>query len=205
MKITRTGQLQINVPFMTHESDIDAFIRSKISWIKRNISKRLSMIPESPILYDEGEMHRYMGVDYPLTLMTASQSKVDLSHDKLYVYHRQNASIKNILDKWYKNSALKYLKIRTRQLAEAFNMPKINDIKVRYMKARWGSCSSRAVITYNVHLIKTAPEIIDYVIIHELCHLIHPNHGPHFYQLQSQLNPNWKLQKAELNKDANYI
>lgn len=202
MKVTRTGHLQINVPFKTHENDIEAFITSKITWIKRNISKRQAMTALPEIMYQDGEVLQYMGIDCPLVCITAGQSRVELCNQQLHVYHRKNASIKNILNKWYKNTALQYFKKRTHQLAHEFNMPRINDIKVRFMKARWGSCSSRAVITYNIHLIKTSAENIDYVIIHELCHLVHPNHGAQFYRLQTQLNPNWKAQKAQLNKEG---
>ncbi len=205
MKVSRTGLLQINVPFKTHENDIQAFIKSKITWIKTNINKRQAMIPVPKVKYQDGETHRYMGIDYPLACITAGQSRVELCNDKLHVYHRKNASIKNILSKWYKSTAQEYLQKRTLQLADEFNMPKINDIKVRFMKARWGSCSNRSVITYNVHLIKATIENIDYVIIHELCHLIQPNHGALFYRLQTQLNPKWKQQKAQLNKEAHNI
>ena len=205
MKVTRMGQLQINVPFKTRESDIEAFIASKTRWIKSTISKYQALSPSPKLIYQDGELHRYMGVDYPLVCISSAQSKVKLCHQQLHVYHRKNTSIKNILNKWYKNTALAYFTKRTLQLAEDFKLPKINDIKVRFMKARWGSCSSHAVITYNIHLIKTSCENIDYVIIHELCHLVHANHGAQFYRLQTQLNPNWKRQKAQLNTEAHNI
>ena len=111
----------------------------------------------------------------------------------------KNSSIKNILNHWYKTQALDYLTNRTLLLAEKYSFPKIRSIKVRNMKARWGSCSSRSEITYNTHLIKTSNQSIDYVIIHELCHLIHQNHSARFYQLQTEINPNWKAQKQILN------
>ena len=202
MKVTREGLLQINVPFKTHKTDIETFITSKERWIKKNISKQQAMAVVPELTFQNGELHRYLGVDYPLMCITANLSRVDCRNQQLIVYHRKNASIKNILNKWYKSTAQAYFKKRTLQLAEEFNMPKINEIKVRFMKARWGSCSSRAIITYNIHLIKSCCENIDYVIIHELCHLIHPNHGTQFYRLQSQLNPNWKRQKAHLNKEG---
>jgi len=205
MKVTRNGQLQINVPFKTHESDIEAFITSKITWIKTHIIKYQALAAVPELTYQNGELHRFMGTAYPLKLITAKQSNIEQCNDQLIVYHRKNTSIKNLLNKWYKSTALEYFKIRTQQLAEKYNMPKINEIKVRFMKSRWGSCSSQSVITFNIHLIKSAPESIDYVIIHELCHLIHANHGSQFYQLQSHLNPDWKRQKAQLNREAHNI
>ena len=82
---------------------------------------------------------------------------------------------------------------------------KLQEVKVRKMTSSWGNCRSNGVITYNYNLIKAPLELIDYVIIHELCHLIQANHSAKFYQLQSKINPNWKLLKSRLDKMASQI
>ena len=73
------------------------------------------------------------------------------------------------------------------------------DIKLRKMKRQWGNCSLKGIITLNTALIK-APEIcIDYVILHELCHFAEHNHSPRFYRLLTQVMPDWKIIKAQLD------
>jgi len=200
MKYNRQGDLQINAPHTMSQSVIDGFITEKYAWIKSQQNKIKNLPSIKLPTYTNNERHEFMGASYKLQLVQSNQSQVILKPEEMLVFHRKNSSIKNILDSWYKQQSLEYLTERTYELAEKFNFPKIRSIKVRKMRARWGSCSSLSDITYNIHLIKTSNECIDYVIIHELCHLIHPNHSRNFYQLQTQLNPQWKTQKQLLNQ-----
>ena len=71
---------------------------------------------------------------------------------------------------------------------------------IRTMKRRWGSCSARGLITLSTELIKLSDLYIEYVIIHELCHLRHHNHGPHFYELLSEIFPDWKRVRKRAEK-----
>lgn len=198
MKVRKDGNLQINVPFFIEKAVVEDFILSKYSWLKQQ-KQRAEHEPQKSLSYENGDKHLYLGEYYPLQLITSKISKVEISNGFLCVFHRKNASIKNLVLKWYRQQALDYFNHRTHLFKNSNNLPEVKKVKVRNMKARWGSCSSRAVITYNIHLLKASTESIDYVIIHELCHLIHPNHSHRFYQLQSQLNPNWKQQKKSLN------
>lgn len=198
MKFNKQGQLQINVPHNINQSMVDEFIAAKYQWIKTHQYKT-SQAENCKLSYVKGEIHQYKGIEYSLCLVQSKSSNVMLKDDQMVVFYRKNALVKNVLDRWYKHEALKYLTQRTHFLADKYEFPKINAIKIRNMTARWGSCNSLSEITYNTHLIKTSLESIDYVIIHELCHLIHHNHSPRFYQLQSKINPHWKTQKQLLN------
>lgn len=198
MKIRKDGQLQLNVPYCTSQIDVEEFILIKYSWIKSKLNKKPKA--KAQLEYSDGELHKYQGQDYSLKLIVANLAKVELVNGSIVIYHRKNASIKNMLKLWYRMQALAFFKQRTELFANSYDLPKINAIKVRYMRARWGSCNTRAEITFNIHLIKAHQECIDYVIIHELCHLIHHNHGKGFYALQTKLNPSWKLQKQKLKK-----
>jgi len=200
MKVRGDGVLQLNVPYSASLIDIESFIKNKYQWIQRIKLEKSTQEPKLKLNYKYGEKHYYLGNAYTLQLVTASHTKVESIHQNLVVFHRKNNSIKNILTKWYKKQAFDYFTTRTQQLIQEFNFPAIKCIKLRSMKARWGSCSSDSIITFNTNLIKALSEHIDYVIIHELCHLIHPNHGKGFYRLQSQCNPSWKQQKKQLNK-----
>ncbi len=200
LKIREDNAIQINCPYHMPLDVVESFIASKIHWIQKNLKTR-SDRPNTPtLMYINGEQHLFKGQSFVLQLMHGRTNEVMLKEDQLYIFHRRGADIKKILRTWYRQQALNQLSARTRTLAEQFQLPVIKDIKVRYMKARWGSCSSDAVITYNIHLIKAHDDLIDYVIMHELCHLIHHNHSPRFYQLQSQINPNWKIHKQKLDQ-----
>jgi predicted metal-dependent hydrolase len=200
MKFNRSGQLQINVPHRTQQSFVNDYIKAKFQWIKSQKEKLNSQIKQKELSYENGGLHEFMGDSFPLELIKSHSSQVYLKHDKLQVCYRKNSSVKNILATWYKNQALEYFTKRTKYFALLYDLPTIKAIKIRNMRARWGSCNSRSEITYNTHLIKKSKELIDYVIIHELCHLIHLNHSPSFYRLQTQMNPNWKVNKNRLNQ-----
>lgn len=206
LKIRKNGELQVSVPQTTRLKDIESFIISKYGWIQKKQSERDLKEDILPLAYGYGDKHLFMGQQYPLQLIVSNQSKAQIANDTITVYHRKNSSIKNILNKWYKQQSIEFFTQRTQLFVNSFNFPPVHEIKVRNMKARWGSCSTRSEITYNIHLIKACPESIDYVIIHELCHLLHPNHGAEFYKLQTKLNPYWKQQKQKLNlKTYQYI
>ena len=205
MQVKKDGILQVSVPFTTKEKDIKNFLTSKKQWLFDKLRQREKKQKHQPATYKDGDRHWYKGRQYRIKLVITTFSRVELQEGNLLIYYRRNTSVKNALDKWYKKQALNDLIQRTQYFAQLHGFPKIKEIKIRLMKARWGSCSSRRVITYNTHLIKASQECIDYVILHELCHLVHQNHQKGFHQLQLKLNPQWKKQKQKLDSFAHQI
>lgn len=200
LRVNKKGVVQVNVPYHTDNKNIEDFLVSKFTWIQTKLQARDSNI--EPLTYVEGSLHFYLGEQYPLKLVAAKKSKVEWSDEAIIVYHKKNVSIENLLNKCYKQQAKELFIKRTNLFRVQFDLPEVKAIKLRNMKARWGSCNCKYEITYNIHLIKAQPECIDYVIIHELCHLLHPNHGEGFYRLQSQLNPLYKQHKQLLNDNG---
>ncbi|MCF6319794.1 MAG: M48 family metallopeptidase [Proteobacteria bacterium] len=200
LRVNKKGTVQVNVPYNTSIKAIEDFLVSKFTWIQSKLLTDFS--GTKPLTYIEGSKHYFLGVQYPLVLILASHSQVELSSNSIIIYHRKNVSIKNILSRWYKQQAEELFTKRTKLFMNQFKFPEVKAVKLRNMRARWGSCNNKAEITYNIHLIKAQPECIDYVVIHELCHLLHPNHGRGFYCLQSQLNPFYKRHKSLLNDNG---
>jgi predicted metal-dependent hydrolase len=92
-------------------------------------------------------------------------------------------------------------KLMSKVLSEHENqMFKPTGLIIRTMKRRWGSCSNKGIVTLSTELIKLSDLHIEYVIIHELCHLKHHNHGPDFYKLLTEMYPEWKTVRKELRK-----
>ncbi|MGE6245490.1 M48 family metallopeptidase [Psychrobacter proteolyticus] len=169
-----------------------------------------------PKRYVSGETQFYLGRRYVLKVITDAEtadvtnSTVKLSRGKLNVELSQSDSeldteeravlVKRLIDEWYKN------KFRTisRERLEALvykaswvkNSPKI---KLMTMKKQWGSCSTKGNLILNPHLVKASKECIDYVILHELCHIAEHNHSENFWRLLTQVMPNWKEVKARLD------
>jgi predicted metal-dependent hydrolase len=110
--------------------------------------------------------------------------------------------IKKILDIWYKDKAQKLFKELIDNSMDKFSKYQIDKptFEVRQMDKRWGSCTKSGKILLNTELIKATKGSIEYVIIHELCHLIHHNHNKNFYELQNIQFPNWEKWKEKLEK-----
>lgn len=169
-----------------------------------------------PKRYVSGETQFYLGRRYVLKVITDAEtndvinSTVKLSRGKLNVILSQSyagldsderaAIVKSLIDKWYKNK----FKSISRERLEALiykaswvgNSP---SIKLMTMKKQWGSCSTKGNLILNPHLVKAPKECIDYVILHELCHIAEHNHSEHFWRLLTQVMPNWKEVKARLD------
>ena len=112
------------------------------------------------------------------------------------------AIVKKLLYSGYKNEALIHFPMLLNKVLKENEIQgfRPSGLVIRTMKRRWGSCSARGLITLSTELIKLSDLYIEYVIIHELCHLRHHNHGPHFYELLTEVFPDWKRVRMELKK-----
>lgn len=166
--------------------------------------------------YVSGETQFYLGRRYVLKVITdaeindAINSSVKLSRGKLNVILPQSDAgldsklradkVKSLLDKWYLDKAEVIFKERLNaMLPKATWVTDTPSFRIMAMKKQWGSCSVKGNLILNPHLIKAPKECIDYVILHELCHISEHNHSEHFWRLLTQVMPNWKEVKAKLD------
>ena len=104
------------------------------------------------------------------------------------------------MTEWYATHAQILLDRRIMIYAELILGPGFETLEIQYrrMKRRWGSYSAQGMLTFNIELVKTPMNCVDYVIIHELCHLVHPNHDKAFYRLMESIIPDWRARKERL-------
>lgn len=165
-----------------------------------------------PKRYISGETQFYLGRRYVLKVFTDPESEpsVKLSRGKLNVFLQQNdaqldveeraALVKSLLDKWYLDKAEVIFKERLNaMLPKATWVTGQPSFKIINMKKQWGSCSVKGNLILNSHLVKAPKECIDYVILHELCHISEHNHSERFWRLLTQIMPNWREVKAKLD------
>lgn len=163
-----------------------------------------------PRQYVSGETQFYLGRRYVLKVIINSEetSNVKLQRGKLTVTLKQDcddrvAIIKALLDKWYTRRAKAVFHERLQaMLPKATWVKGIPSFRIMAMKKQWGSCSTKGNLMLNPHLIKASKECIDYVILHELCHIAEHNHSDKFWRLLTQVMPNWKEVKAKLDDMA---
>ena len=170
-----------------------------------------------PKRYISGETQFYLGRRYVLKVLINSETEpsVKLSRGQLKVFLQQSddqidqkiqaEKVKSMVDKWYQNRAKTVFSARLKALLlKASWVKDVPLYKVLIMQKQWGSCSTKGNLILNPHLVKAPRECIDYVILHELCHIAEYNHSERFWRLLTQVMPNWKEVKAELDGMAEF-
>ncbi|EDM25465.1 hypothetical protein LNTAR_25390 [Lentisphaera araneosa HTCC2155] len=180
-------------------------VLKRARWIIKQVHDiRLHNQDVRPRKYISGECHFYLGRRYVLKVVESDDKFVKMWRGKLEVYCRSSLDVKTLLAAWYKVKAESYFHSRLKEISTLLPWTRQGLPKMRLlsMQKQWGSCSPSGDIVLNPHLVKAPRECVDYVILHELCHLEEHNHSPRFYQLLGQLMPNWKEIKPKLDAMA---
>lgn len=200
----------VRAPRFMSDSRIEKFLKEKQNWIEKTLKKVRQKTAKKPVFkFELGEKFPYLG-----------------SLQSLPVYKKDDVI------SWYKSEALKFLRERTdfytkilseklrQPSAKKFTIlyslfapnftPKISQItplqiRIRSYRSRWGTCSAHNQITYNWRIIMAPIEVIDYLIIHELCHIVRKNHSKKFYSLVESLNPNYKQNRKWLKENSHLL
>lgn len=162
--------------------------------------------------YQHGEIFRYLGKDYTLNIITKSHGQsiaVSLSETTLDVSIPQTMpndtdTCRHAIETFYRTQAKQFLPKRTREIARQYGCT-VNRIVIKNQKTRWGSCSSNQNINLNLRLMMAQPEAIDYIIIHELCHLTHMNHSQAFWGLVQQRCPRYQHWRQWFKDNTEYL
>ena len=200
----------VKAPVDTTLEKVKEKIRKKAPWIIRQQSFFLSFHPKTPTRrFIGGESHLYLGRQYRLKVIndklkvTNEYVKLERQFIEVGVFDKSNA--KKLVEKWYLNKAQEKFDKIAKPLFEKFtskhNLSFITyHLSLRCMPTRWGSCTPKGKIILNPELIKAPKGCIEYVIIHELCHLIHHDHTQKFIDLQTKEMKDWEKWKTKLEK-----
>ena len=214
LRIKPNMEVYISVPMNLHRDYIENFIRSKESWIK-SVLKKVEDVKEKQkgFEYKTGEIHRFLGKEYNLTVKTGNFNSVNLVNNekKPNIILTVNENIlenidekKKIMEKWYFENAKKLFPQFMEKWLKILD-EYVEKVAIKPMKTRWGSCNYvKKYITLNTELIKRTPFEIEYVVLHELTHLKYPNHGKGFYNYVERYIPNYKIAEKMLNAKHYY-
>jgi predicted metal-dependent hydrolase len=203
IKVHPHGYVQVIAPVDTPEELVFEKVRTKSVWILKQLKEFRAYRPKTPPRqYINGETHLYLGRQYRLKSIQSTEKALKLFRGYIYLQNPVTSpeALKIQLDKWYKQKAQAIFEEMLLSLLEKFQRFNIQspEIVVRTMSKRWGSCTPAGKIILNTELIKAPKGSIEYVIIHELCHLVHHNHTKSFYDLQTTLLPDWQKWKNRL-------
>ncbi|WP_347160126.1 M48 family metallopeptidase [Pontibacter chitinilyticus] len=203
IKVHPEGIVEVFAPLAAKQEEIEKKVRKKAPWIFKQIDFFSSYKPATPPRrFVNGETHLYLGRQYRLKIVPDCENVVKLYRGQLFMHavNTKPDALKQQLDNWYKHRADIVFTELLEELLPKFNQYKIKkpSLAIRYMSKRWGSCSPTGKIILNTQLIKAPKGSIEYVIIHELSHLVHHNHTKAFHNLQSLILPDWKKWKDKL-------
>jgi predicted metal-dependent hydrolase len=208
LRIVVSPELTVDIfaPQSASDEQVQAAIRKKISWIIRTLEKLEGYYPlPTPKRYLSGETFVYLGRQYRLKAENGSRQPAKLLGRFLWVWVEDKTdahSVKRSVDAWYRKRAHETL---SRYMEKCYRIASRHGVPepalvIRLMRRRWGSCSPSGRITLNVNLVKVPVHCIEYVIIHELCHLKNHNHSKGFYSLLTRCLPDWRKRKEALDK-----
>lgn len=201
------GRIKVSVPSKVDNEALRLFIVSKIGWIRKKLADFRRQERQSYREYSSGENHYFKGQRYILNVISQKApkaNKVKIRNNKfidLYVRDKSNiVSKKRILNEWYRTKMYAVLPEIFKKWELELNVD-VKEWGVRIMKTKWGTCNTEAKrIWLNLDLIKKPPHCLEYIIVHEMMHLIERTHSEKFNLLMDKYYPNWQTVRKELNE-----
>lgn len=198
------GNLLVKAPLGLSDEELLKWIKSKTGWIIRQREKVLEQQKNNPPKrYRTGEKISYLGQEYELEVRISEgrAGMIGMIENKLVVFSKVDSEevVEKILNNWYVEQAKIWIQKRVRFFARQMG-ENYKNITIKNQKKRWGSCSSNRNLNFNWRLVIMPEEIIDYVVVHELCHLKQMNHSKAFWDEVEKVLPDYKIREKWLNK-----
>jgi hypothetical protein len=199
-----TGTVRISAPSHMKTDTIWVFALSKIGWIRKQQKKLCDQERETPREYLDRESHYLWGKRYLMKMVEKNEKpRVSLRYNTMTLQVRPGADEarkRSVLDEWYRQ----LLKDEIPPLIEEWEKKldvTLEKFIVRKMKTKWGSCTPKyRTVRINLELAKKPPECLEYILVHELVHLLEPTHNARFIALMDQSLPKWRFYRDELNR-----
>ncbi|KWV91744.1 M48 family metallopeptidase [Erythrobacter sp. YT30] len=198
------GRVRIAAPPTVSEDAVRVAVVSRLGWIKRHMRAFQEQSRQSERLYVSGETHYHLGQQYRLKLIeSGGASCVSIASQEWIELRVPTGSDRDFKERAFQRWQRNELRQRTADLVSVWACKleiAAPELSIKKMKTKWGSCSSTGYrIWLNLELIKKPPECLSYIVLHEMAHLIEPNHGDRFVALLNRHMPNWRSQRDRLN------
>ncbi len=204
-------ELQIRVPNRVRDGKIVEILEIKERWIRNKAIQLKSQPRLKEREFISGESFSLFGRNLKLKVLEGGKVGTKLVDDYLITTVRaseigdsRKSRIKNYVEKWYVQEAYKILEEKVIRYSKIIQVSP-TEMKVRNYKTRWGSCDKKGRLTFNFHLLKAPHSIVDYVVIHELCHMIQPNHSKFFWREVEKYDFLYKQHKRWLIDNGNLL
>lgn len=197
LSVASTGGVRVSMPIWVTYGHAERFVVSKADWILKQPQVNPSLVSGMRV----GKSHRLeviaCEVNRVSTSISGTQIKINHPEDLPQLHQNVQFAARRAAQKALKKEANTLLKARVTELAYKHNL-KFNDLRFKYLRSRWGSCSQKADLTFNLGLLHLPWDLIDYVIIHELAHTKVLNHGANFWQEVTKHLPDYKQRRKSI-------
>lgn len=197
--------VKVIAPIDTHEEVIKEKVYIKASWIVHRLFEfRDIEYRKIDKEYVSGESFMYLGRNYSMQLLideNIKNNQVKLYQGKLYIISntKEEIVLQRLMEKWYRTKTLEKVTERVEYYKHFFKVEPSN-IKVKEQKKRWASCTSKNELLFNWRCVMAPSNVLDYIVVHEMCHMIYPNHSNEFWELVVSILPDYESRKDWLKK-----
>jgi predicted metal-dependent hydrolase len=195
--IVDANTITVRAPLDKDKSEIQRLVLDKASWILKKQRESKDTIPEvTKPSFKENSTLPYLGNNYPLTInLNQSRNSIEIADGKFSVLVKAKKipsnDIKRLYEKWIAEKAQDVFEDKVEKYSKRLGV-RVKQIVIKKLKNRWGSLTKKDVINLNVNLLKAPEAVIDYIILHELCHLIIKDHSHHYWDLVHRFMPNYQ-------------
>ncbi len=197
LRVKPNGAVELVIPRFVPEILGRQFARQHHKWIEKHSRKQKNALPL--ISTESGSRIFFRGEGYILVFFKALKPRVEIEGSYLKVYYREKDSKRALIEKFYREQALVYLTERVHFFAQKLGVS-IGTIRVKNQKTRWGSCSAKGNLNFNWKIIRESDDIIDYLVIHEVCHRKEMNHSARFWALVESFDADYSVHVKYLRK-----
>jgi len=202
----RGAEVRVRVPAALDPCWIEQFVHSRRAWIASKLRLHAALPVAPSRRYETGEVYHYLGRPFRLEVVSAARRSVAFDDQVLRIgvsgrVADRAAYVRRALAGWYRDRAAELLAQKTRTFSAVVG--RVPDkVSVRSFRRRWGSCSASGHIQYNWLLVAAPEPVVDYVVVHELCHLLHLDHSPAFWAQVARVLPDYRAQRRWLREQG---
>jgi predicted metal-dependent hydrolase len=198
------GSLTVRAPLHLPDVKIHQFIESHHDWIIRHQTRARATRPAPVKRFVEGETFLYLGKPYPLAFVPSQRSSLVFTGTVFRMAESALPKAQEAFERWYKTQANLLLSERVLTFTKLHGF-KFTKMRISSARTRWGSCSSTGTLSFTFRLVMAPPEVVDYVVLHELVHTRVRNHSKMFWARLAELMPVYKVHVAWLKKNGRFL
>jgi predicted metal-dependent hydrolase len=205
IEIERDGRLIVRAPNRASVRAIREVVEGKRRWIERKQARVRERCAEAhPRRFVEGESFLYLGEAYPLSLDGRDGMPIAFDGSRFVLSDEYVANARNVFAAWYRERAREHIAERMERYSSAAGIG-CGEVRITSARRRWGSCTVKGNLCFTWRLVMAPPDVIDYVVVHELAHIKHPNHSSMFWTEVASIMPDFERRRRWLRENEHLL